>query len=244
MHAALLPVKSLVGAKARLGAALSGPEREALTRAMLADMVEALVATPCLDRTYVLSADAEVLRTAADLGAVALHEEPASADTASVSPPTLDQPPTRTPSPAATRRQPAVGSLNRAVAAAAERLSLVGVTRLLTIPGDVPLIEPDEVAAAFAIDAAAYPVVLVPSGAGTGTNGLLLSPPTAIVPRFEGASLEAHIDACRTAGIAFRVLALPSFALDVDTPEDLVELARRGNGRRSSRVVAVKRTAA
>ncbi|HET9063771.1 MAG TPA: hypothetical protein VFO62_10820, partial [Candidatus Binatia bacterium] len=74
MHAALLPVKSLTNAKARLGAALSAAERESLTRAMLADMIEALVATPCLDRTYVLSSDAAVLRAAADLGAQPLRE--------------------------------------------------------------------------------------------------------------------------------------------------------------------------
>jgi len=213
MHAALLPVKSLANAKGRLGAAISAAEREALTRAMLADMVEALAAARCLDRTYVLSADAEVLRAAGELGARPLVEEIS-------------------------------GGLNRAVAAAAERLAAEGVSRLLTIPGDVPLIESDEVETAFRIDAAAWPAVLIPSGSGTGTNGLLLSPPTAIVPRFEGASLAAHQDACRERGLAYRVLALASFALDVDTPEDLAELALRGRHRRSGRVVAARRTAA
>jgi 2-phospho-L-lactate guanylyltransferase len=234
MHAALLPVKSLTNAKARLGAALSAAERESLTRAMLADMIEALAATPCLDRTYVLSSDAAVLRAAADLGAAPLRETE-----------TDDEPTASNPAPGAPeRRQIAIGGLNRAVAAAAERLAAAGVARLLTIPGDVPLIEPDEVAAAFQVDASAYPVVLVPSAGGAGTNGLLLSPPTVIVPRFEGDSLSAHMDACRERGVAFRVLVLPSFALDVDTPEDLAELARRGGGRRSGRVVAAKRSAA
>jgi 2-phospho-L-lactate guanylyltransferase len=244
MQAALLPVKSLASAKGRLGATLSAAEREALTRAMLADMVDALAATPGLDRTYVLSADAEVLHAAATLGATPLAEDRTQSDPVQ-SPRTQSDPGQwpRTqsrpgPSPAA------VGGLNRAVASAAAHLAAAGVTRLLTIPGDVPLIEPDEVAAAFAVDAAVWPVVLIPSGDGCGTNGLLLSPPTAIVPRFEGASLAAHIDACRELGIAFHVLALASFALDVDTPEDLAELARRGNGRRSGRVVAAKRTAA
>lgn len=226
MHAALLPVKSLTNAKARLGAALSAAERESLTRAMLADMIEALAATPGLERTYVLSSDAAVLRAAADLGAEPLHEE---------SDPEVGAP---------AQKQIAIGSLNRAVAAAAERLAAAGVARLLTIPGDVPLIEPDEVAAAFRVDASAYPVVLVPSGGGAGTNGLLLSPPTVIVPRFEGDSLAAHMEACREHGVAFRVLPLPSFALDVDTPEDLAELARRGGARRSGRVLAAKRSAA
>lgn len=224
MHAALLPVKSLVSAKGRLAAALSAAEREELTRAMLADMVEALAAAPCLSRTYVLSGDEEVLRAGAELGAQPLDENSLSAHPA-------------------TGRAQSVG-LNQVVAAAAARLSASGVTRLLVIPGDVPLIEPQEAAAAFALDPTAWPVVLIPSAGGAGTNGLLLSPPTVISPRFEGASLAAHIDACREHGVSFRVLALPSFALDVDTPEDLLELARHGSGRRSGRVVVAKRTAA
>ena len=85
----------------------------------------------------------------------------------------------------------------------------------------MPLIEPRDVDALFALDAREYPVVLVPSASGMGTNALLTSPPTVIEPRFEGASLAAHAALCRDRGIAYRVLELPSFALDVDTPEDL-----------------------
>ena len=214
MHVALLPVKSLTSAKGRLSVTISAAEREALTRAMLADMVEALAAARCLDRTYVLSADAEVLRAAGELGAEPLVEEAPS------------------------------GDLNRAVATAAAKLGATGVTRLLTIPGDVPLIESDDVETAFRIDAGSWPVVLIPSGSGSGTNGLLLSPPTVIVPCFEGASLAAHQNVCRERGLAVRVLELASFALDVDTPEDLAELSLRGRHRRSGRIVAAKRTAA
>jgi 2-phospho-L-lactate/phosphoenolpyruvate guanylyltransferase len=224
MHAALLPVKALASAKGRLGAAISAAEREALTRAMLADMIEALASARCLDRTYVLSADAEVLRAGAELGAATLREDLTKSNSL--------------------HAQRAISGLNRAVADAAECLAVAGVTRLLTIPGDVPLIEPDDVEALFRVDGSEWPVVLVPSGSGTGTNGLLLSPPTAIVPRFEGASLIAHMEACREQQVAFRVLELPSFALDVDTPEDLAELTRRGRHRRSGRVVVANRTAA
>ncbi len=117
--------------------------------------------------------------------------------------------------------------LNPAVAAAARELESRGVRRLLTIPGDVPLIDPAEVDELFAVDPLAFPVVLVPSAAGTGTNALLTSPPTVIEPRFEGASLAAHTALCHSRGIAFRVLALASFALDVDTPEDLAALRAR-----------------
>jgi len=214
MHVALLPVKSLASAKGRLGPAVSVVAREALTRAMLADMVEALADARCIKRTCVLSADAQVLRAAAELGAEPLLEDAAA------------------------------HGLNQAVACAAERLAAEGVTRLLTIPGDVPLIEASDVEAAFRVDPRAWPVVLVPSANGTGTNGLLLSPPTAIIPRFEGASLAAHQAFCRERGIPARVLELASFALDVDTTADLSELSLRGAHRRSGRIVAAKRTAA
>ncbi|MEE8311920.1 MAG: 2-phospho-L-lactate guanylyltransferase [Candidatus Binatia bacterium] len=120
--------------------------------------------------------------------------------------------------------------LNGAVAWAAHELERSGVRTLLTIPGDVPLIAPAEVERLLAIDSHRYPVVLVPSASGTGTNALLTSPPTIIDPAFEGLSLAAHGEACRRSGLAFRTLPLGGFALDVDTPDDFMELARRGGG--------------
>jgi 2-phospho-L-lactate guanylyltransferase len=114
--------------------------------------------------------------------------------------------------------------LNAAVALAAAVLEENGVDRLLTIPGDVPLIGGAEVDRLFATDPAAHPVVLVPSASGSGTNGLLTSPPTVILSRFEGNSLKAHQQACREAGIEPLVLPLQGFMLDVDTPDDLTAM--------------------
>ena len=118
--------------------------------------------------------------------------------------------------------------LNAAVAMAGGRLEAGGVKRLLTIPGDVPLICPQEVDLLFASDPSLHPVVVVPSASGTGTNGLLTSPPTVIGSRFEGASLEAHLGACREAGFEALVVKMDGFELDVDTPRDLESLARGG----------------
>ena len=204
MQAALLPVRSLASAKGRLAASLTANEREALTREMLADMIRALASATSVDRIFVVSADARVLDEARRLGAEPLAEtrDEAGADGQA-------------------------RGLNPAVAAAARELESRGIRRLLTIPGDVPLIDPVEIDELFSVDPVAFPVVLVPSAAGTGTNALLTSPPTVIEPRFEGASLEAHSALCRSRGIAFRVLALASFALDVDTPEDLAALRAR-----------------
>jgi 2-phospho-L-lactate guanylyltransferase len=126
--------------------------------------------------------------------------------------------------------------LNAAVAAAARRLETEGVARLLTIPGDVPLIDPVEVDRLFREHARRFPVVLVPSAAGTGTNGLLTSPPTAIEPHFEGASLEAHMAACREEGFEAYVAECPSFGLDIDTAEDLTRLAAADGTSRAQRL--------
>jgi 2-phospho-L-lactate guanylyltransferase len=207
MQAALLPVRSLASAKGRLAASLTANEREALTREMLADMIRALASATSVERIFVVSADARVLDEARRLRAEPLSEHCAEG-TEGVA-------------------EGQARGLNPAVAAAARELESRGVRRLLTIPGDVPLIDPTEVDELFAVDPVAFPVVLVPSAAGTGTNALLTSPPTVIEPRFEGASLEAHSALCRSLGIAFRVLALASFALDVDTPEDLAALRAR-----------------
>ena len=78
---------------------------------------------------------------------------------------------------------------------------------------------------AFAVEASSYPVVLIPSASAEGTNGLLLSPPTAIEPAFEGRSFVAHRRLCAAAGLKTLSLALEGFAVDVDTLEDLEQLA-------------------
>jgi 2-phospho-L-lactate guanylyltransferase len=215
MNAALVPVRALSSSKGRLGDALDTREREALTRAMLEDMITALAESSAVQRTIVVSADPAVLSAAAAFGAEVLPEVEGAAQ-----------------------------GLNAAVTTAARQLAASGVRRLLVIPGDCPLIEAAEVDVAFAVDPAAFPVVLIPSGAGSGTNGLLLSPPDVIEPRFEGESLAAHRRACDERGVEPFLLALESFRLDVDTPADLRELMLRGGHRRSGRAVARARHAA
>ncbi len=205
MQAALIPVRTLSDAKRRLAAILSRRQREELAVAMLADMLDALLAARALAAVYVLSADHAVLECAARMGAEPLREE-----------------------------QPA--GLNAAVIWAASILERSQVRRLLTVPGDVPLLATDEVDRLLATDPRQHPVVLVPSAAGTGTNALLTSPPSAIAPCFEGHSLSAHVAACTGRGIVPLIVPLASFALDIDTPEDLALLGRHTGPQRSARL--------
>lgn len=98
----------------------------------------------------------------------------------------------------------------------------------LLVPGDCPLIDPEEIdvlvdhCAANALD-----VAVVPDRMGTGTNALLLTPPNAISPAFGPGSRERHLDAGRSANRSVAVTEVPTLALDIDTFDDLLELAER-----------------
>jgi len=228
MNAVLIPVRSMTGAKNRLAADFDEDARTRLTLAMLADMVTAARSARTVDAVYVVSADAALLERARRMGARTLAETPHAS----------------TPDP----RQPTIreveraddgtevrGGLNRAVFRAARALAARGVARLLTIPGDVPLITPGEIDDVFAATASAR-VVIVPSASGSGTNGLLTAPPGVIAPHFEGESFAAHVRACQAAALVHAVRPTPGFALDIDTLDDLRVLARSRADRESARV--------
>jgi 2-phospho-L-lactate/phosphoenolpyruvate guanylyltransferase len=104
-----------------------------------------------------------------------------------------------------------------------------GYERVLLVPGDTPLLDPREVAGLLEQES---PVTIVPDRHGTGTNALLLSPPGAIAPSFGPGSFARHVEAARAAGVAAAVEQVPTLMLDVDTPDDLAELASALESRR------------
>lgn len=110
-----------------------------------------------------------------------------------------------------------------AVAAGIRWAVASGFERVLLVPGDTPLLAPAEIDALLA--GSPEEVVIVPDRHGTGTNGLLLRPPTVIEPSFGPDSLERHVAAAEAAGVAHRVEKLPSLVFDVDTSEDLAVVA-------------------
>ena len=83
MNVVAVPVKDLVNAKQRLIRALSPPERMALARAMLHDVLQALVAAP-LDDRWIVTRDPEVTAIARAYGVEVISEDANRGHTAAV----------------------------------------------------------------------------------------------------------------------------------------------------------------
>lgn len=99
-----------------------------------------------------------------------------------------------------------------------------GVQRVLLLPGDCPLVD-----AAQLDELIAYPItkpsaLIIPDRHGTGTNGLLLTPPDSLTPSFGEGSCARHFELAISQGSTPEVISVQSLALDIDTPDDLLEL--------------------
>jgi len=108
-----------------------------------------------------------------------------------------------------------------AVAAAARRLARDGRGAMLTIPGDVPLVTPEEIAQIVAAHTRTPNFVIVPAHDARGSNAILCSPPDAVPLKFGDDSFFPHLDAARRAGLEPKILRLPGLGLDIDNPADL-----------------------
>jgi len=113
-----------------------------------------------------------------------------------------------------------------------------GVKSTLVIPGDIPLIESADIRAIYD-SSPDIGSVLVPSSDKRGTNAVLRRPAGLFPLRFGNDSFMPHLAAAIGTDKSCVVLSLPGIALDVDTPEDLRELAE-ASGEKRSQVLARK----
>jgi len=214
--AAILPVKRFAVAKQRLDASVARSLRARLAAAMVADVLAALAAARSIERIVVITRERSLAAEAQRQGAIVLEE-------------------------------PAEEGQSAAVALGIERALREGLERVLCIPGDCPALDPGEVDALLGgagsrrEQGAGPEVVIVPDRHGTGTDGLLLSPPGAIRPSFGPGSFARHRSLALTAGVAWRVKRPPSLLLDIDTGADLAALRARlaDTGARAERTRAV-----
>ena len=101
-----------------------------------------------------------------------------------------------------------------------------GVSGVLVLPADLPLITSEDVEALIARASQPPVVVIAPDRHGSGTNALLARPPGLIEYDFGPESFQRHVERAREAGIRVEICKLSSIGLDVDIPEDL-ELLKR-----------------
>jgi 2-phospho-L-lactate guanylyltransferase len=106
----------------------------------------------------------------------------------------------------------------------------LGFERALCVPGDCPTLDPAELIDLLGGETAE--VVIVPDRHGTGTNGLLLTPPNAISPSFGPASRARHERLAQESGANWRIEQPASLLLDIDTGQDLAVLRERLAGER------------
>jgi 2-phospho-L-lactate guanylyltransferase len=220
---AILPVKRFDAAKQRLAAGIDDERREALVGAMLEDVLEAVAAARSIERTIVVSDEPRAAEAGTSNGAEVVAE----------------------PKDNAGRGRAGNGSGGHSLAALAgiARAEELGAECVALLPGDCPLLEPRELDRLLTGLPASY-VAIVPDRHGTGTNALALAPPGAIRPAFGEGSCARHIAAARQAGIPYGIEDLPSLALDLDTPADMVAFTRetesgRGRARRTARALGL-----
>jgi 2-phospho-L-lactate guanylyltransferase len=115
------------------------------------------------------------------------------------------------------------GGVNAGLAAAAELLSGQAVDAILILPGDIPLVTGADIESLLELVMPGR-LVVVPDASGSGTNALLLAPPTLVVPRFGAGSLAAHLRVAVESGAHTMVHSCPNIARDMDEPRDLAAL--------------------
>jgi 2-phospho-L-lactate guanylyltransferase len=118
--------------------------------------------------------------------------------------------------------------LNRALIRATVVAKGYGVSAVLILPADLPLISQADVEQLISLAADPPVVVVAPDRHGTGTNALLSAPPGLIEYDFGPDSYIRHKERAAAAGARLEVCQLASFELDVDDPEDLQLMAEDG----------------
>jgi 2-phospho-L-lactate guanylyltransferase len=108
-----------------------------------------------------------------------------------------------------------------AVNAAARALGREGRTAMLAIPGDVPLITPEEVRELIAAHDRTPDFIIAPAHDARGSNAVLCAPPQFVPLQFGDDSFVPHVEAAKRMGIEPKIIRLAGIALDIDNPRDL-----------------------
>jgi 2-phospho-L-lactate guanylyltransferase len=202
----IIAVKRLAAAKTRLAPVFSARTRANVVLAMLLDTLAAASGIDSLHSVTVITPDDAAGAAAAELGAEVLP----------------DPTPEGHPDP-----------LNNAIAAA-EYVVAKSVPNLVVVQGDLPALQPQELAEAIAA-ARDHRRSFVADRLGSGTTALCAFG-VALDPRFGPDSAARH----RRSGAIELTGAWPGLRCDIDTPGDLAVARRLGVGAATARALTAR----
>jgi 2-phospho-L-lactate guanylyltransferase len=207
--ALIIAVKRLAAAKSRLAPVFSAATRERVVLAMLLDTIGAAAKVPTLSGITVVTPDDVAAEAARQLGAQVLAD------------PTPDG---------------HLDPLNNAIIAA--EAAVRGLpdpsSNVVVLQGDLPALQPQELAQAIAAGRA-HRRSFVADRQGSGTVALLAFG-AALNPAFGAESAQRH----RRSGAVELTGAWPGLRCDIDTPDDLQVARRLGVGAATARAIAAR----
>ena len=196
----LVPFRSVSGGKTRLGGTLDQEERAELATRLLRGVVEAVRIWGRADRVVIVGADDTVPGIADELGATGFVQR--------------------------------ASGMNEGLEEARSALDGEGGT-LLVLPADLPIVSAQALERLDARltelrardpepgDGRPGVALVVTDAAGSGTNALLLEPPSLIHFAFGEGSADAHARAAQQVGARTNVVRDEELSFDIDTPADL-----------------------
>jgi len=101
-----------------------------------------------------------------------------------------------------------------------------GVTALLRVPLDVPLVQASDIDELLAVQCEAPALVIVPSRDGSGTNAILRMPPALFPSHFGNGSYAKHVGEAKRVGARVILRRNTRLEMDVDDEADLRELLK------------------
>jgi 2-phospho-L-lactate guanylyltransferase len=120
--------------------------------------------------------------------------------------------------------EPGAEELNAAIGSGIAYACSQGIGEALVLPADVPLTTAGELRSLIQSRGGQPGVTLAPSHDSNGTNGLFLSPPTAIEPCYGPGSYLQHLSQAMARRVDVNVVHLEGLARDIDEPSDLALL--------------------
>jgi 2-phospho-L-lactate guanylyltransferase len=117
----------------------------------------------------------------------------------------------------------APAGLNNALRQAQLALRDAGVTRMLMVSSDLPLLQPEDLQCLAAASSAGA-IAIAPDRARQGTNGIGLHAAMDFDFSFGPNSFQRHLDRVQQLDVQSAIVERFGLAFDVDVPDDLVEL--------------------